>query len=564
MHDVQAILPVGSIVRDRYIVEDLLGRGGFGAVYLVRDQRVRGNQFALKEIIDSNKQERDRFTFECELLKRMDHHALPRVYRAFEDDKNNRAYMLMDYIAGPNLEVLRLQQPEKRLALSQVMSIMSPIIAAVNYLHAQRPPIIHRDIKPSNIIVPSSGDSAVLVDLGIAKEYDQDSTTTAIRRCSPGYGAPEQYARGTNTRTDIYGLGATFYALLTGNVPTDALYRITQMGSKGADPLEPIDQLVPTISPAIAAAIQRAMAINSDDRFATVEEFWQELNAHYSKEPVPPVAAAPVVAYTRYVKDGPITPVTPIPADENMPTAAVQRPPQLGQGRKRRRAGWLLLVLALVLLALSSGILFGTGLLATILGHNTATPTTGVSTRPTVGRSTATATHASVTNTPSSSPTTQPTHAPTSVPTSPSTPSSGVPLLETMYSGTVNDQITNPPTSAPMALSQIRQNATSISGYFSVGAGLQGSGNFTGKVTAAKSIQFLVESVNGHPPLFFSGQIQADGSMSGTYCSYQNNACDHINGYGVWQVTPASPTSISNSSNTTAMSPEIAKQSVYS
>ena len=412
--------------------------------------------------------------------------------------------------------------------------------------------------------MPSSGDSAVLVDLGIAKEYDQDGTTTAVRRCSPGYGAPEQYARGTNTRTDIYGLGATFYALLTGNVPIDALYRITQMGSKGADPLEPVDQLMTTISPPVAVAIQRAMAINGDDRFATVEEFWQALNTHYSKEPPPPVAAVPVVAYTRYVKDGPITPVAPIPADENMPMTTVQRPPQLGQGRKRGRAGWLLLVLALILLALSSGILFGTGLLPTILGHNTATPTTGVSTRPTVGRSTATATHASVTNTPSSSPTTQPTQTPTAVPTSPPTPSSGVPLLETMYSGTISDQITTPPTSAPMALSQIRQNATSISGYFSVSAGLQGSGNFTGKVTAAKSIQFLVEGANGHPPLFFSGQIQADRSISGTYCSYQNNACDHINGYGTWQVTPASPTSISNASDTTAMSAEIARQSVYS
>jgi serine/threonine protein kinase len=514
----------------------------------------------LKEIIDSSKPERDRFTFECELLKRMVHHALPRVYRAFEDDKNNRAYMLMDYIEGPNLEVLRLQQPEKRLALPQVMSIMSPIIEAASYLHAQHAPIIHRDIKPSNIIVPSSGDSAVLVDLGIAKEYNQDATTTAIRRCSPGYGAPEQYARGTNTRTDIYGLGATFYALLTGNVPTDALYRITQIGSKSVDPLEPVDQLVPTIAPAIAAAIQRAMAINSDDRFATVEEFWQELNAHYSKEPPPPVAAAPVVTYIRYVKDGLITPVTPIPADENMPTAAVQRPPRSEQGRKRRRAGLIVLVLALVLLALSSDILLGTGILPTMLVHSTSTPTRGVSTQPTVGSPAATATHASVTNTPSSSPTTQPTQASTSPPT----PSSGVPVLETMYSGTIKDQITNPPTTAPMALSQIRQNATTISGYFSVSAGLQGSGNFTGKVTAAKTIQFLVEGVYGHPPLFFFGQIQADGSMTGTYCSYQNNACDHTNGFGTWQVTPASPTSISNSPVTTARSAEIAKQSVYS
>jgi len=225
VQEVQTTLPIGTIIRERYIVEDLLGKGGFGAVYLVRDQRVKGNLFALKEMVDTSKQERARFAFECEVLKRVDHPALPRVYRVFEDDKNNRAYMLMDYIEGPNLETLRQKQPHKRFTLSQVMTIMAPVINAVSYLHQQTPPIIHRDIKPANIIVPTVDDHSMLVDFGIAKEYDPDSTTTAVRRCSPGYGAPEQYSRGTNTRTDIYGLGATFYSLLTGFVPDDAFYR---------------------------------------------------------------------------------------------------------------------------------------------------------------------------------------------------------------------------------------------------------------------------------------------------------------------------------------------------
>ncbi|MBZ5546061.1 MAG: protein kinase, partial [Acidobacteriia bacterium] len=134
------------------------------------------------------------------------------------------------------------------------------MVAAIGYLHTQQPPIIHRDIKPSNIIVPmvGDGDGAVLVDFGIAKEYDQDSTTTAIRHCSPGYGAPEHYARGTNTRTDIYGVAATCYTLLTGNVPTDALYRMTQLGSKHEDPLELANMLVPTIPQHIVDALQRA------------------------------------------------------------------------------------------------------------------------------------------------------------------------------------------------------------------------------------------------------------------------------------------------------------------
>src|SRR5205085_7896403 len=220
--------------------------------------------------------------------------AVPRIYRVFEDDKNNRAYMLMDYIEGPNLETLRQKQPEKRFALNQVLTIMDPVMNAVSYLHHQTPPIIHRDIKPANIIVPTTDDHSVLVDFGIAKEYDPDSTTTAVRRCSPGYGAPEQYSKGTNTRTDIYGLGATLYCLLTGFVPDDAFYRMTQLGSNGIDPLEPVNKIVSGIPQAVSDAIQRAMSINSSDRFASVEQFWQALNADRNPQPAPGFIIGPV------------------------------------------------------------------------------------------------------------------------------------------------------------------------------------------------------------------------------------------------------------------------------
>ncbi|GAC1392010.1 MAG: hypothetical protein NVS4B11_01460 [Ktedonobacteraceae bacterium] len=541
MQDVQATLSVGSVVKNRYIVEDLLGKGGFGAVYRVRDQRVIGNLFALKEVIDPNKEERERFAFECEVLKRLDHLALPRVYRVFEDNKNIRVYMLMDYVAGPNLEILRQRQPGKHFPVPRVMEIMGPIMDAVGYLHQQQPPIIHRDIKPANIIVPDSDDGSVLVDFGIAKEYEQDSTTTAVRRCSPGYGAPEQYAHGTNPRTDIYGLAATFYVLLTGIIPTDALYRLTQMGSKNTDPLEPVQQLAPHVPQHIADAIHRAMAINSNERFATVKEFWQALNA----QPI----AEPSVS---------IVPVTPLQRIEDIPTkslasahgiapyTAVSRSTEVT--RTRRRGVLLTLFALLALLALIVGVTLGTSFfkgfhfgqaasIATPLPK--ATPGITVTSKPTPTSTTATAT-------------------PHTTPNPTVSPPSAYPVVNNLYSGSVTDTLTTPYTTAPITLRNITQNNANISGYLDIapGHGLQGSGYFTGTVSTNRTIQFTVNGYAGNDPLAFTGTIQLNGSIaSGTYCAVNKGSCDNSQGHGTWAASPVSSSSIISAHNDAYIAP---------
>src|SRR5258706_8115682 len=106
--------------------------------------------FALKEVINPNKQDRERFLFEAQVLKRLRHSALPHVYRIFENNKLRRVYILMDYIEGRNLEELRKERPESRFSLPLAIALMSPIARALTYLHTQDPPIIHRDIKPAN------------------------------------------------------------------------------------------------------------------------------------------------------------------------------------------------------------------------------------------------------------------------------------------------------------------------------------------------------------------------------------------------------------------------------
>jgi serine/threonine protein kinase len=362
VQQVIGILSPGTIVQDRYVVEELLGRGGFGAVYRVSDQDVPGQLFALKEIVDPSGQDRDRLIHEWKLLQQLHHSALPRVYRVFDGEQGDRAYLLMEYIEGTNLEILRRQQPEKSFSPSEVFVIMAPIIDALAYLHRQQPPIIHRDLKPANIILTTTGDKTVLVDFGIAKEYDPDGTTTTLRHCSPGYGAPEQYSTGTDSRTDIYGLGATLYTLVTGFIPADALHRMTRLGNTGMDPLEPVNQIVPAIPTFVAGAIHHALSLRSGDRFSTVEQFWQALHA---PQPSPVLLRSPAML-----------------AEPSAATLQVGRgsPVAFPQRRLRSFRSKSLGVLLLVLLALVIGIGLGMGFWSAVASHPGAGHASPVST----------------------------------------------------------------------------------------------------------------------------------------------------------------------------------------
>lgn len=514
MQHLQKTLPVGSIVIERYQVEALLGKGGFGAVYLVRDLRVHQNVFALKEMIDTDQRERRHFTLEAELLRRVDHPSLPRVYRAFDDPVSGRAYMLMDYIEGSNLERLRREQTDQRFSLSEVFSLLGPIVEALIYLHAQQPPIIHRDIKPSNIIVPVSGERPVLVDFGIAKEFDQDATTTAIRHASPGYGAPEQYSAGTNMYTDVYGLGATLYVLLTGTVPVDAFFRLTQHLGRHTDPLVPLRELVPALPEYVAAAIERALSLEHSERFASIEDFWQALRPD-ATDITPEIVPAPAASTVRYV-----------PRSATSWTRFSRGERSGAPGRSSLRFGWLAILL-FILLALSVG--FASALFFLPGLHNQPARSS-----PVPVHKTATPVH---TATPTHTATPRPTRtaAPTSV------PASTLPALAPTYNGMVHDENGNIDTS--MSLTDIVQQQGNVRGNFAVSPPLSGNGPFTGTVATNAFIQFTIHSTDPEvrAPLYFSGNIQKNGDISGTYCSLNTttNRCDpSAGGYGSWSVQP--------------------------
>jgi len=540
MHQVQTpILPNGSIVQKRYVIESLLGKGGFGAVYLVHDTRVKGNQFALKEVIDPKKQDRVHFLFEGEILKRLDHVALPRVYHVFEDEVHARVYLLMDYIQGPNLERLRRLQPGNRFTLPDMLRLMAPVVESVIYLQKQRPPIIHRDIKPANILVPPNEEGSVLVDFGIAKEYDQDATTTAVRRLSPNYSAPEQYSQGTNPRTDVYGMAATFYTLLTGTPPIDAFERITEKGSHGTDPLEPVNHFVLSIPPSIAEAIQQAMALASDNRFPTMEAFWHALEPRSSITPVPERVAPLPEGHATHLAP----PVALLASAMTSPNASTHPQAQTLRPAKRRMVLPLLALLAVVAMLL--GAVFG----RSFFFKSTIFPRVASARRQTTepdasspqGTQGTTASSASGMRTPVLTATVPATPSPGAKQNVPPAPS--YPNLDNQYVGSIHNTPGN--RDGTMTLSNIHQNGTTIGGTLMLTNGLSGTATFTnGTVTSNNTVQFEVTPYTQYPPLLFQGQVNTDGSLTGTYCSVQGNACNYAaGGYGTWKVSPPAPSS---------------------
>ena len=286
-----AKLTGGQMIQGRYCVIKLLGEGGFGAVYLVQDTRLGGKSLALKESFDSSAEAQQQFQLEANLLASLSHPHLPRVSDYFIEKASGRQYLVMDFVEGQDLTDMiinrRTPVPE-----SQALTWMIQVCQAVALLHSQRPrPIIHRDIKPPNIKITPAG-QAMLVDFGIAKLYEPQKGTARIAKAfSPGFSPYEQYAGGTDARSDVYALGATLYCMLTATVPPDAFQErlIKQV------PLISPRRINPQLSPAVERVILQAMDMDPNRRFPSALELLQALQACLGGGAVvtPPLAAQP-------------------------------------------------------------------------------------------------------------------------------------------------------------------------------------------------------------------------------------------------------------------------------
>lgn len=275
-HRITGELHGGQQLGGRYRIIQLIGKGGFGAVYRASDERFQSKRIvAIKEMSDAQLDATQRakaisdFRNEAEILVELSHPNLPNVSDFFEED--NKAYLVMELIEGKSLEdeqaAVNGPLPEQT-----VMGWALQLCTVLHYLHSRPQPIIFRDMKPSNVMLTADG-QIKLIDFGIARVFKAAGTKDTSLLGSQGYAPLEQYGRGqSDARSDIYALGATLYDLLTHELPVDAPTRRID-----AQAFVTPRQLNPAISPATEQIILTAMADEPADRYQSANEMYQAI-----------------------------------------------------------------------------------------------------------------------------------------------------------------------------------------------------------------------------------------------------------------------------------------------
>ena len=265
----------GALLHKRYRIVEILGQGGMGSVYRAVDENL-GVDVAVKENLFTTDEYARQFRLEAVILANLRHPNLPRVTDHFVIGDQGQ-YLVMDYIEGEDLR----QRMERMGNITEDEAILlgASMCDALMYLHTRKPPILHRDIKPGNVKITPEG-HIFLVDFGLAKVlHGSQATTTGARAMTPGYSPPEQYGTArTDPRTDIYSLGATLYAALTGIIPEDGLARAMDNTQ-----LTPLRKRNSKISRRLAAAIEKAMGVDPADRYQSADEFKKSLLGSKSK-----------------------------------------------------------------------------------------------------------------------------------------------------------------------------------------------------------------------------------------------------------------------------------------
>ncbi len=270
---------VGELIADRYELEELVGSGGMSSVYRAHD-RLLERSVALKILHEQYTRDEDyveRFRREARSVAQLAHPNIVTVIDRGEQD--GRQFIVFEYVDGENLK--ELLEREGPLPVHEVIELGLQVARGLSFAHENG--LVHRDVKPQNVLLDGDG-RAKVTDFGIARSLDVDGMTiTGTIMGTSNYIAPEQ-AQGqpVDEQTDVYSLGCVLYELLTGHVPYEGDNFVSVAMQHVNDPVPSVADLRPDVPPRLDWTIQRAMAKDHEERFGSMAEFADELEASYA------------------------------------------------------------------------------------------------------------------------------------------------------------------------------------------------------------------------------------------------------------------------------------------
>ncbi len=267
---------MGTILDDRFQIDDVLGSGGMSVVYLATQIRVN-RQVAIKTLkmqLDSKQVYRERFHREITLLCALSHPHIVTVYDCVFDEEQ-QPYVVMDYLRGRSLEALIKE--EGTIDLDRFARIVVQVCSALEYAHKNG--VIHRDLKPGNLVLMDDEmDFVKVVDFGLAKLNQENRKLTQSGELwgSPPYLSPEQcIGKPEDARSDIYSLGCVMFEMLTGKDPFHegtSIYELIQYHVNTPPPsMRSINPLL-NLPNDLESVIFKAMAKEPQDRYQTAQE----------------------------------------------------------------------------------------------------------------------------------------------------------------------------------------------------------------------------------------------------------------------------------------------------
>jgi len=263
-----------------YRLEQVLGKGAMGVVYLGRDPQTGRlaaiKTLALTQAFDADElvELKERFFREAQTVGRLDHPHIVTVYEVGEE--RGLAFLAMEFLSGGDLTPYTVA--DQLLPLPLVMSIVARVADALAYAHSHQ--VVHRDVKPANLMYEPVSDSLKVTDFGVARLIDSSKTRIGMVLGTPSYMSPEQLAgQKIDGRSDLFSLGVTLYQMTCGRLPFVAA-SMGQLMSRIAKEAPPdIRGLNPRVPACLAAVIERALCKDAGQRYQRGDEMARDLRA---------------------------------------------------------------------------------------------------------------------------------------------------------------------------------------------------------------------------------------------------------------------------------------------